>query len=451
MTTPFFPDILSPSTLKSRGSRLQHAVELILNHQNESRTDMIARQESALRDLVSYAYQTIPLYRSKYDAAGFHPSDLHNSNDIKLIPILTKDDLRNSSRDSLHADGAGTSDHFVQTSGSTGSPIGIYKSQESLDWFSARNMVLFHQWCNGQPLTGVLFILDSKPHNIDYAIADQLRTTVMDNRFVSTFEHVSVLADAIDLFQPDYISTYPGTIRNIAAFLQKRSIEHHQVRLIHLTSEVLDAATRGLLKRVFPCADLIETYTSTEAGLMGFECPSHGGFHLAEDSIIVELNDTQTIRTDGFQPAIVTDLINRATPIIRYNGLGDILIPSDQPCPCGSPLRHIRSVEGRIVDSIHLTDGSLISPYVLTNILADQSGITAYQILQHTIDRFEIRVVLADSSREECTALTARVTRQFCDVLGSAVQCEIRFVQEIVPEPGRHKIPLVVSMIENTR
>ena len=95
-------------------------------------------------------------------------------------------------------------------------------------------------------------------------------------------------------------------------------------------------------------------------------------------------------------PAIITDLINRATPIIRYDGLGDILVPSTHPCSCGSPLRHIRSLEGRTVDSVRLLDGSLMSPYTLTNILRGTPGHQC--VSDHSADDRSIR----DSSCGEC-------------------------------------------------
>jgi phenylacetate-coenzyme A ligase PaaK-like adenylate-forming protein len=42
---------------------------------------------------------------------------------------------------------------------------------------------------------------------------------------------------------------------------------------------------------------------------------------------------------------LVTNLTNYVQPVIRYQ-LGDSVVVSNEPCPCGSPLATI-SVEGR--------------------------------------------------------------------------------------------------------
>ena len=53
-------------------------------------------------------------------------------------------------------------------------------------------------------------------------------------------------------------------------------------------------------------------------------------------------------RSDGFGDVIVTDLLNRAMPLIRYR-IGDVaaLSPASR-CRCGRALPRLSRVEGRV-------------------------------------------------------------------------------------------------------
>ncbi len=441
----FFPDALGSSELKARSSRLHDALDRVLERQKWSEKQIRDWHESSVIELVRFAFHRIPFYREKYERAGFDPGTLCSRNDFARIPILMKEELRSATRATLASEGDNAISSFVQTSGSTGEPVGLFVSREALEWFTAVNTLLYYRWCDANPLTNVLFILDSKPHNIDYLIADQLRTTVMEDRFLPTFGHTSILVEALRELEPEYLSSYPGTVRNIARYMIDRGEIGRYMRLIHLTSEMLDESARTAIRQAFPEAHVIETYTSTEAGFMGFECPSHGGFHLAEHNLFIELPGDDSNRGHDAR-LLVTDLVNRATPIIRYSGLGDILSPSEVPCKCGSPLRHIRGIQGRQVDSILLKDGSWMSPYALTNIPANHPAVDAYQIIQHDVMRFEVRVVMNHRcDRVEFGELEPFIVGEFTRTLRYKVTCEVNRVDTIEPEPGHHKIPLVIS------
>lgn len=84
-------------------------------------------------------------------------------------------------------------------------------------------------------------------------------------------------------------------------------------------------------------------YQATE-GFLGAPC-RQGTLHLNEDSLVVEL---EPLGGGRFTP-VVTDLRRRGQPIVRAR-LDDLIEPLDQACPCGSPHRAIRPVEGRAAD-----------------------------------------------------------------------------------------------------
>lgn len=83
-------------------------------------------------------------------------------------------------------------------------------------------------------------------------------------------------------------------------------------------------------------------YQATE-GFLAAPC-SKGGLHLNEHDLIVEL---EPVAAGRFRP-VVTDLRRHSQPIVRVR-LDDLIAPAPS-CPCGSPRRTIRPVEGRVQD-----------------------------------------------------------------------------------------------------
>ena len=53
-------------------------------------------QLSRLRAQLKLAWENVPHYRAKFDAAGVHPDDLRTLDDLARFPFTTKDDLRSN-------------------------------------------------------------------------------------------------------------------------------------------------------------------------------------------------------------------------------------------------------------------------------------------------------------------------------------------------------------------
>jgi len=56
-------------------------------------SEIRAQQFARIKELVELAYRDIPVYRAKYDAAGFKPKHLRDFEDIQKIPVITKPEL----------------------------------------------------------------------------------------------------------------------------------------------------------------------------------------------------------------------------------------------------------------------------------------------------------------------------------------------------------------------
>jgi len=433
----------TPSQIRARGRHLHAALDQVIEQRGWSMPKRRAHQWRTLRYLVQHAHAHIPLYQRLFAEAGFTPAMLDDWDDLSKLPFLTKPDLRTATRADLIAKDNRDDIRWLASSGSTGIPASIARTEDSLWHYMACNTALYYDWCHGKPLSNGLYLVDMAPDSIDFAAADLLRTTVPDSRIFSVHDSVAKLTRELLSIAPEFISSYPSTLRAIALDLRAQNRVMNKTRLIHLTSEMLDAHTRHLLGQIFPKARLIETYTSTEGGLVAWQCVHGSRWHIAETNILCEIVDDDGLPTSGLGHIVITDLTNTATPILRYRGLGDLARWEPESCPCGSSARSIRHIEGRSAAMLRARDGVLISPYVITNAIEEVPGLAQYQVVQKQPGMLEVRIVAEASASKN--RVESGVQAALASALERAADLQITFVSKIAAPSGSHKVPLVIS------
>ena len=85
---------------------------------DELRALQLKRRRATLR----HAYQTSPVYRAKFDAAGVHPDDCRTLADLAKFPFTTKKDLRASYPFGMFAVPREQCVRIHASSGTTGKP-----------------------------------------------------------------------------------------------------------------------------------------------------------------------------------------------------------------------------------------------------------------------------------------------------------------------------------------
>jgi len=187
-------------------------------------------------------------------------------------------------------------------------------------------------------------------------------------------------------------------------------------------------------------------YGCEEVSLIACQCERHQGLHVAAESVYVETAsggrqpaDSEPIqradarRSPNTGPLLVTDLVNFAMPLIRYQ-IGDVATLSDTPCSCGRGLPVLEKVEGRDADYVVTPSGSLISGISLTeNFAVLIKGAAQVQIIQETITHLRVRMVRdpiwdAESERQ----IRDLVLKTF----GPTMTYDLEFVDLIPQEPS---------------
>lgn len=95
-----------------------------------SRDELQALQTQRLKWTLKHAYENVPMYRRKFDAAGVHPDDFRELNDLQKFPCTTKQDLRDNYPFDTFAVPMEQVVRIHASSGTTGKPtvVGIRKT-----------------------------------------------------------------------------------------------------------------------------------------------------------------------------------------------------------------------------------------------------------------------------------------------------------------------------------
>jgi len=150
-----------------------------------------------------------------------------------------------------------------------------------------------------------------------------------------------------------------GVTRMVAAPTELHVLLRHEamteacqgrIRTVLSSVEPLSPELRTQVEQTWRCK-VFDHWGMTETGYGGgVECRAHSGYHLREADLLVEVADPQTgcpLPAGEQGEILVSTLGRRALPLVRYRtGDAGIILPG--PCPCGSPLRRLGPVAGRL-------------------------------------------------------------------------------------------------------
>jgi phenylacetate-coenzyme A ligase PaaK-like adenylate-forming protein len=275
----------------------------------------------------------------------------------------------------------------------------------------------------------------------------------VDLKAFSILARIEETVHGLNRYRPHYVHGYPS-------FLEALAHERMSGRLaidpefISLGSEPVGDSARLAIARAFPRAQIVETYGATECLLMANQC-SAGRLHVNEDLAILEPVDSAGRPVPVGQRSdkvLVTNLVNRAQPLLRYE-LNDSVTILGDGCPCGSPMTSIR-VDGRSDDTIWLCDDigrtSAHPPTRFQSLFLGVPGLRQYQLVHEAQNQLVARFIPEPGTEAD---LIARQLRQILAAyldrhgLTQTVGLRIEAVEEIPRQARGHKLRQIYSKV----
>lgn len=382
-------------------------------------TDEIDRQRSArLLELIQFARTSSPYYRELYRGL---PVQIES---IRQLPITNKKQLMARFDDwvtdpgiTLEKARAFINDpnligapflgkyHVAITSGTTGD-LGIFITDETTTVVSAKiNQKAKLSWLGARGLlqlglrgfrlaaitaTGGHFGFLSGIHYMQNA------SPFWKNRVKAFSVHMPVaeLVEQLNQFQPTLIMGYASMVALLASQQEQGHLHIHPV-FIEVMSEKLSDAEFQKIGKIFQIKPY-QMYGSTENPFASSIC-TQGWYHINNDVVILEPVDAEYRPvTPGTMShtVLVTNLVNKVQPIIRYDQ-GDRILVKPEACPCGNPRPAIR-VQGRTADALVFAtpDGKYVSipPLLFVTLIDHMPGIELFQVVQTSPNSLRIRL-----------------------------------------------------------
>jgi phenylacetate-CoA ligase len=404
--------------------------------------DLQTLQLTLLQKLIRHCYNSVPYYRKIMVEGGISVESINTLEDIKQFPILTKKGV-------LLAGDSIISTKYPRwlltkafTGGTTGTPLTLRRSIFSIgnehafvrrqwDWAGIR----LTDRC--AYLTGRLI---AKPDQINgqlYAYDPIMKELILSTYHLSK-NTARQYASAIKRYGVKAIVGYPSAVCLLAQICLYAGIDL-KVPAVLTSSEVLTESMRKTVYEAFECR-IFDFYGSAERVCYIQTC-DHGTYHIIPEYGLTELIPLD--KSDGSEFKIVaTGFWDFAMPFIRYD-MGDIVINSDNRCPCGRQFPTVKSISGRQADTVKTPSGREFGAAILTHLLYGTNHIVESQIVQDAADHIIIRYVPTERfSKEDLQIFRNLITKHLPSEL------KVTFQQtEAIEKTNTGKLRPVVSKI----
>ncbi len=382
-----------------------------------------------LRRTIENAYTHSPFYRARFQAVGFEPGDLKDPADLRRLPELTKMDLRNHINEMV---GDNVNPHEVERSvsgGTTGLPVSFLRDKFCVDYRRGIDLALsrYYGWCDGQ-WQGLLW---GAAHEVVYRQGFKARFTQLwaDRVFAldctrlsdATYEEFVTRARK---YRPSFVLAYPSLAYDLAERIEAGRVSPVRVPVINVTAEPLYDFQRRKIESVL-AERVYARYGAREFGTVAFECPQRAGLHIIPQSVYIEIIPLEGQSQSGV--VLVTDLLNRAMPLIRYR-IGDLARLDESPCECGLTSPRLLEIQVRETDIIWRPDGTGLPGTEIVTIVGEVGLQARVQIVQEKLDEVVIRLE-GDTTIPD--AAVQNLLDEFHRVIGAGIRLRVQRVNEI--------------------
>ncbi len=400
-----------------------------------------------LKALLVHAQRNIPFYTRRFADAGFDPGKMQDIDDFKIIPLLTKEEIRRNLDDLRWQDCPGGL-QIYNTGGSSGDPLVFYFDQRRQAYDMAAR-ILTHRWWGIDKGDKELYLWGSPLEITKQDRIKNLRDFLTNDLLISAFEISSQkmpgFVKQFRKFRPACLFGYPSTIALFCRMAAEQHFFLHDlgIRVVFSTAEVLYDYQRDSISRYFGGIPVVDSYGSREGGFISHECPE-GNYHVMDPNYVIEyLRDGERVKPGEDGEIVITHLDAWGMPFIRYR-TGDMAQPGAGICKCGRGFSIMANIRGRTTDFIVTPDGRWQHALSLIYVVRDIEGVAEFKIIQDDVD--DVRVLLKIHKDIYPSNGDEIIVKGFKKRMGEDVKVTVEIVDDIARDASG-KYRYVVSKV----
>lgn len=369
----------------------------------------LREQADRLREHVLRAYENAPAVRQILDGVGVAPRDVDGVEDLRRIPVTSKERLLELQRAEppfggfLGVDAKELKHVFVspgplfdpQAAGHRG--LGFQRA------FAAAGIgpedIVLNTWSYHLVPAGLA---------MDEALTD-IGATVIPGGVGNSEQQAQLIID-LDV---TVITASTGFFMTLTEKLEEQDHilpDDWNVRVAFLGGEFGDwmSKRRRIEKRYG--IRTTSAYATGDLGVVGYECEQQDGYHLSPD-IVVQVCDPQSGEPlpDGEIGEVVATAFNDAYPLLRF-GTGDLSFMMTDSCGCGRQAPRLAPLQGRVGLAVKARE-IFIYPVHLQELAKRVDGVARAQAVvrrPETREEVHVRLVLTDQAGEPGVRIEAK-------------------------------------------
>ncbi len=403
-----------------------------------------AYQQERLAYVLHRAATRVPYYRDQW-AARRAAGDASSWEQLENWPILEKDALREHPERFL-ADDVNPRTMFEEhTSGTTGKPLKLWWSKDTVRHWYALNEARSRRWYgisrkDRWAIIGGRLVTPVTARRPPFWVWNSSMRQLYMSAYHLSPDLLPSYLDALGKYRVTYLFGYSSGLHALAEAALRLGRTDVRLAVAITNAEPLLDHQRHAIESAFRCP-VRETYGMAEivAGASECEC---GSLHMWPEVGVVEaVSGTRRVQPGVLGDLVSTSLLNADMPLIRYR-TGDAVRLSTDACICRRHLPVVRALEGRTDDLVVMQDGRKVGR--LDTVFKQGLGVTEAQIIQETYTRFRLKYVPANGSS---AVVEDRLAQRLRDYLGAVeVICE---AVDHVPRTDHGKFRAVVSQLSS--
>ncbi len=396
-----------------------------------SPSDQFANRNQQLSDLLNHARSHVPFWRDRIR----HPVTPDDARDVMAgLPIMERANIQSDRSDFL----SDVSDNAIDdaTGGSSGTPMRFkvdratqIARESSLYWSDS-----LAGWRYGERIA-MLWGSDKDVKTAGQAFRSKLRWWMDNRHWYNAFhmgeDRMAQFHASMSRFRPHIIVAYAGSLEIFARYLESQSTHppNYPVNSLISSAEVLTPKARETIERVFG-KPVFNRYGNREFGALAAEDGNGDSLFINPTDCILEVDSEDPENIAG--PLLVTYLVNRAMPFIRYN-TGDLARMSVDGT-------RLLSLAGRESDTIRTKRGSLIHGEFFTHLMYRASNVREFQFVQEEPNRYRLLLV---AEKEESPDIIESIRKDILEEVGNDAVVAYEYVKDIpVLASGKRKFTL---------
>ena len=379
-----------------------------------------AWQDERLVKTVRHAYDHIPYYRNLMDKKGVVPEDIQSVDDLKKLPFLTKDDLRDAYPYGLLAVPLSDAVRIQSTSGTTGRRVVAFYTQHDLD--------LWEECCARALVAAGATRVDVVHVSYGYGLftggpglnggSHKLGSLTLPMSSGNTDRQIQ--------FMCDLGSTILCCTPSYAAYLGETICERGLQDQIKLKAGIFGAEAwseemrQDIQNKLHIKAYDIYGLTEISGPGVSYECSEQTGMHINEDHFIAEIIDPVTgeVLPEGEKGELVFSCITKeAFPLLRYR-TRDICVLSRKKCSCGRTHVKMSKPMGRSDDML-IVKGVNVFPSQIETVLLNKGYPANYQIIVSRENNSDILEVQVEMTPEMFSDTVSQISAKEKELIGA--------------------------------